>query len=156
MNWLAALRVQASPAAFADFDLLYHAGLRPLVPPEYAVPGLVGLTFRLHERPMGGFVFVTTIDLPAALRLGERLGLDAAGAVALVDSHERVHVALQLAGAGEAEEEDLARFIDAVWLSLRNSRAAERLRSGAFGVVTHVHDGFWEALVDEAAMEPSP
>lgn len=133
-----------------DFDLLYHVGTAPAVPAEYDVPGLVALTFRLEERPRGGHVYVTTIDVAAALRLGARFGLDAPEALAMVDSHERVHVFLQLAGVDEAGEEAASRLVDAVWLSLRHPVAAERVRTGDFGLLAEVHGDFWEALVDRA------
>lgn len=150
-DWHARLRREAILAQFADFDLAYHASLRPAVPPDYDVPGLVGLTFRLRARSEGGFLYATVLDVAAVLRLGARLGLSEAESLAMVDSHERVHVALQLAGVSEEAEEANSRHIDAVWLSLRHPRAAARVEAGEFGLVTRVHEDFWEALVDPAA-----
>ncbi|MBI4393776.1 MAG: hypothetical protein HY556_08290 [Euryarchaeota archaeon] len=148
MEWQERLRADASFSDFGDFSHLYHVGLTPLVPPEYDIPGIVGLTFRLQERPRGGHVYVTTIDVGAAMRLGERMGLDPAEALAMVDSHERVHIEMQLAGVAEEVEEAQSTFADAVWLSLRHEKAAERLQAGEFGLVTKVGPGFWEALLD--------
>lgn len=145
--WHARLHREAHAGRFGDFDLLYHVGLAPLVPPEYEVSGMVALTFRLHARPAGGHVYVTTIDPAAALHLGARLGLDEGEALAFVDSHERVHVALQLEGAREEDEERMARLVDAVVLALRHPAAAERVAAGEL-VVTRVHEDFWEALLD--------
>jgi hypothetical protein len=142
------LRADAAFSDFGDFSHVYHVGLTPVVPPEYDVPGIVGLTFRLKKRPRGGHVYVTTIDVGAALRLGKRMGLDEGEALAMVDSHERVHIAMQLAGVAEDVEEEQAHFSDAVWLSLRHEKAAERLEAGEFGVVTRVGAGFWEALTE--------
>lgn len=166
MPWRARLLREAIPLRHEGFDLLYHASLRPALPPEYVVPGLVAVTFRLRRRPGGGHEYVTALDVDAALRLGERLGLDAAEALAFVDSHERVHVALQTEYTAAADrdarypaladevpehvEEEHSRFVDAVWLSLRHPRAERLLESGEFGLVTKVGRDFWELLVDEA------
>lgn len=148
-DWGARLRRQAAWAAFHEFDLAYHVSLRPAFPDEYDVTGLVAITFRLRERPRGGHVFVVAIDPSAALRLGARLGLDEAAALAMVDSHERMHIHLQLAGVPEEVEEAHSRFIDAVWLSLRHARAEALVRAGEFGLVEQVGHDFWERLVDE-------
>lgn len=149
VEWYARLRRTALPLAARDFDLLYDVGLRPAVPPEYEVPGLVAITFRLHLRPRGGgHVYVMALDAAAALRLGARLGLDAAESLAFVDSHERVHVFLQLAGVPWEAEEEHSRFVDAVWLSLRHPMAAQLVVTGEFGLVDEVHGEFWERLVD--------
>ncbi|HEV8359344.1 MAG TPA: hypothetical protein VGR28_02705 [Candidatus Thermoplasmatota archaeon] len=148
MDWQERLRREALLARFDDFDLLYHVSVKPAVPPEYAVAGLVGLTFRLRPRPRGGFVFVTVLDLPAAARLGARMGLDPAEAIALVDSHERTHVAMQLAGVAEDVEEEQSHVVDAVLLSLRHPALAKHLEAGDFGLVTRVRPGFFEALID--------
>lgn len=157
MDWQARLRRDAIAARFDDFDLVYHAAVRPAVPPEYEVPGLVGLTFRLQPRPRGGFVYATVLDLAAVLRLGGRIGLSEGESLAMVDSHERMHVAIQLAGVPEDKEEEQLRIVDAVWLSLRHPRAAALLRAGEFGLVTRVEEGFWEALIDtEAAVAREP
>lgn len=134
-------------------DHLVHVSLRPAFPPEYDVPGLVAITFRLRERPHGGHVFVTALDVAAALRLGGRLGLGIADAFAMVDSHERMHIELQLAGVPAEVEEAHSRFLDAVWLSLRHSPAEPLVRAGEFGLVDEVHADFWERLVDEAASQ---
>lgn len=154
MAWQEVLARRAVTAAWPEFTLLYDLSLRPVVPPEYAVPGLVGLTFRLRPRPQGGHVYVTAIDAAAALRLGARMGLTEGEAVALVDSHERVHVQLQLEGVAEEAEEAASLFVDAVVLSLRHPRMAAHLQAGDFGVVSRVGPGFWEALVDTAPREP--
>lgn len=151
MTWRERLRREGIVLRIPEFDHVLHASLAPAFPPEYDVPGLVAVTFRLTERPSGGHVFVTALDVAAALRLGERLGLDDGEALAMVDSHERMHVWLQLAGIGEAEEEDASRFVDAVWLSLRHPRVAEKVAAGEFGLVTRVGPDFWEALVDTEA-----
>lgn len=127
---------------------MYHVGARPPVPREYDVPGLVGLTFRLARRGDGAHVYATVLDAGAVLRLGGRIGLTEGEAVAMVDSHERIHVAMQLAGVAEEDEERQSRLADAVWLSLRHPRAALLLKAGEFGLVTRVEEGFWEALVD--------
>lgn len=127
-------------------DLLYHVSLRPAFPPDYDVPGLVAITFRLRERPEGGHVFVTALDPAAALRMGARLGLDEADALAMVDSHERMHVELQLAGVPEEVEEAQSRWLDAIWLSLRHPRAEALVKTGAFGLVSEVGHDFWERL----------
>lgn len=147
-EWSERLVRECIHARLDDFDLFYGVGLRPPVPPDYDVPGLVGLTFRLGERLQGGFVYATLLDVGAVVRLGARLGLDAAGALAFVDSHERIHVALQVAGVSEEAEEANSRFVDAVWLSLDHPRAAERLTVTGLGIVTTVHGDFWEGLVD--------
>ncbi|HVL87619.1 MAG TPA: hypothetical protein VM681_06400 [Candidatus Thermoplasmatota archaeon] len=149
--WQRRLRERAIGCRFSDHDLLYDAGLWPAVPPEYKIAGLVGLTFRLAARASGGHVYVTALDVGAAARLGARLGLDPAASVAMVDSHERVHVALQLEDEGLPvdKEEAHSRWVDAVWLSLRHPRAEALVRAGDFGLVEHVDAGFWEALVLE-------
>lgn len=156
MEWYGRLSGESLRSDGVEFSLLYHAALRPAAPPEYVVPGMVGLTFRLHRRPDERLVFATLIDIPAAVRLGERLGLDAAQAVAFVDSHERVHVHLQLAGVPEEVEEDHSRFVDAVWLSLRHARAEALVRAGEFGLVEQVGPDFWERLVDAAQEAEGP
>ena len=148
--WRARLAREAIPTANDDFDLLLHVSLRPAFPPEYDVPGLVALTFRLRPRERGGgHHYVTVIDVAAALRLGQRFGLDAAESLAFVDSHERMHVYLQLAGVPEEVEEAHSKFVDAVWLSFRHPRAAQLVAAGEGGLVVRVHEGFWEELVDQ-------
>lgn len=148
MPWRRRLMREAVPLALPEFDLLTHTSLRPAFPPEYDVPGLVAVTFRLGPRPRGGHTFVTALDVAAALRLGARFGLDEAESLAMVDSHERMHVWLQLAGVPEEVEEERARLVDAVWLSLRHPRAAKAVATGEFGLVVQVEEGFWERLVD--------
>ena len=148
MDWRARLDREALENRGEAFTLVYHPALVPAVPPEYDVPGLVGLTFRLARRRDGGFVFATLLDVPAAVRLGARLGLDPAGGLAFVDSHERMHVHLQLEGVPEEVEEAHSRFVDAVWLSLNSPRAAALVRAGEFGLVEEVGHDFWERLVD--------
>lgn len=148
MDWQDRLARRAIAARHEDHDHLVDVSLDPAYPPEYRVGGLVAVTFRTHARARGGFVYATAIDVPAALGLGARLGLDEAEALAFVDSHERVHVQLQLAGVDEDAEEDAARLVDAVWLSLRHPRAAEAVHANAAEVVTQVREGFWERLVD--------
>lgn len=150
MDWHARLEREGLRDHGADFTLVYHPALVPAVPPEYDVPGLVGLTFRLARRGDGALVFATLVDLPAAIRLSARLGLDAAGGVAFVDSHERMHVHLQLEGVPEEVEEQHSRFVDAVWLSLRQAAAEPLVRAGEFGLVEEVGHDFWERLVDAA------
>lgn len=154
MDWQERLRREALRARFHDFDLLYHVSLKPAVPREYEVEGLVGLTFRVRPREGGGFVYATVLDVPAALRFGARIGLEPAEAIALVDSHERVHVAMQLAGVDEATEEEQSHLVDAVMLSFRHPRLAEHLQAGDFGLVTRVGPGYFEALLDLAAHGP--
>lgn len=126
MSWRDTLRAQAIHERFDDHTLVYHVGLRPAVPPEYEVPGLVGLTFRL-ARHGGRLVYATLLDLDAAVRLGQRLHLEPGEAIAMVDSHERIHVALQLAyGDDEVhpdEEERHSRVADWAWLSLSHPDA---------------------------------
>lgn len=151
MDWRERVRRGGLVADFDDHRLVHHAGLVPAVPPEFAVDHLVALTFRFRKKEEGGPVYITTIDLPAAVRMGARMGLDAGEAVAMVDSHERVHVALQLDGATEEAEERQALFVDAVWLSLRHEAIARHLRAGDFGVVSRVGPDWWEALVDADA-----
>lgn len=148
MEWYGRLTGEALRSDGDEFSLLYHAALRPAAPPEYLVPGMVGLTFRLHRRPDHRLVFATLLDLPAVVRLGERLGLDPAAAVAFVDSHERIHVRLQLEGVRAEVEEDHSRFVDAVWLSLHNPLVEALVRAGEFGLVEKVGPDFWERLVD--------
>lgn len=150
MPWRARLLREGIRSDHAGFGLVYHAGLRPPAPDEYVVPGMVGLTFRLDRRPDGRHLFATLLDLPAAIRLGERLGLDPAGAIAFVDSHERMHVHLQLEDVPEEVEEAHSRFVDAVWLSLRHRHAEILVRAGEFGLVEKVGHDFWERLVDAA------
>lgn len=154
MDWQARLRREALADHGEEFSLVYHAALAPAVPPEYDVPGLVGLTFRLARRGDGALVFATLLDLRAAIRLGLRFGLDEAAGIAFVDSHERMHIHLQLAGVPEDVEEAHSRFIDAVWLSLRHARAEPLVRAGAFGLVEEVHRDFWERLVDVTQEAP--
>lgn len=150
--WRTRLTQQAIPSRHDEFDLLLHVSLSPAFPPEYDVAGLVAVTYRLRRRPDGSsFVYVTAIDPAAALRIGARLGLDEAESLAMVDSHERIHIWLQLAGVPEEVEEDRMRIIDATWLSLRHPRAADVVRSGEFGLVTEVEEDYWERLVDEGS-----
>lgn len=149
-DWRARLAREAIPSRHRAFDHRYHVSLWPACPPEYEVDGMVAITFREGRRGDGALRFVTSLDPAAALRIGGRLGLDAAESLAFVDAHERCHVALQLEGVHEAAEEDASRHIDAVWLSLRHPRAADLVMSGEFGVVTRVHEEFWERLVDES------
>ena len=151
VDWQARVRREALLQEQGDHELLSHLTLRPAMPPEYAVEGLVAVTFRWRGRR-----FVTSIDAAAAVRLGARMGLDAGEAVAMVDSHERVHVALQLEGATEEEEERQALFVDAVMLSLRHEVIAEHLVHGDFGLVSKVGPGFWEALIDLGRKPPAP
>ena len=125
-----------------------HVSLAPAFPPEYDVPGLVAVTFRLFRRG-DHLTFVTAIDPAAALRLGARLGLEPAEALAMVDSHERMHVWLQLAGVAEEAEEEASRHIDAVWLSLRHPRAAHLVEDREIALVSRVGPDFWERLVVE-------
>lgn len=148
MDWLARLDADAILTRVADHDHRAHVSLRPAFPPEYDVPGLVAVTWREGTRRDGRLRFATALDVSAALRIGARLGLDEAESLAFVDSHERMHVELQLAGVEEAVEEERSRVVDAVWLSLRHPRAAELVLAGEFGLVTRVHEDFWEQLVD--------
>lgn len=148
MDWQERLERDALRQDGEDYGLLYHVGIRPAVPAEYDLEGLVGLTFRLRPRRQGGHVYVTTIDLPAALRLGLRMGLDEGEALAMVDSHERVHIEMQLAGVPEDVEEEQSHFVDAVYLSLRHPSIAKHVEAGDFGLVARVGHGFWEALLD--------
>jgi hypothetical protein len=150
VDWEERLAAHALRARFDEFSLLYHASVRPALPREYDVPGLVGLTFRYRRRPDGAHVYATVLDLPAVQRLGARLGLRFEEALAMVDSHERVHVWLQLAGVPEDVEEERMHVVDAVWQSLRDERLARHIRTGAWGVVTHVDAQWWEALIDTA------
>jgi len=149
-DWQARLRREALLTRGHDHDHVVHVSLSPAYPPEYDVTGLVAVTFRLMRRPQGGSVFVTALDVAAALRVGARLGLDEAAALAFVDSHERMHIELQLAGVAEDVEEERSRFIDAVWLSLHHPHAADLVRTRAFGLVEEVGHDFWERLVDRA------
>lgn len=148
--WRARLHREAVPARFPDASILYHVSLRPAFPPEYDVPGLVAVTFRLH-RERDHVTYATSIDAAAAVRLGARLGLGAAEALAMVDSHERVHVELQLAGVSEEDEEACSQRVDAVWLSLRHPRAAHLVEDKEVALVSRVGPGFWERLVEEDA-----
>ncbi|HUR69341.1 MAG TPA: hypothetical protein VM370_08840 [Candidatus Thermoplasmatota archaeon] len=150
-DWRDRLRAEAIRSAHDDFDLLYHVSLAPAFPPGYDMPGIVAITFRLRERARGGHLFVTALDPAAAVRLGGRLGLAPEEALAMVDSHERMHVELQLAGVPEEVEEARSRFLDAVWLSLRHPRAEALVRTGAFGLVSEVGADFWERLLDPEA-----
>ncbi len=153
--WWRRLAEEAIATRGPDFDLVYHVSLAPALPREYAAEDLVAITFRWLDRRGGGFVFATAIDPAAAVRLGRRLGLDEAESVALVDSHERVHVFLQLAGVDEHEEEAAARVVDAVWVALHHPHAAAFVRTGEFGLVTRIGEEFWEAVVG-AAVEGRP
>ncbi|MCA1814727.1 MAG: hypothetical protein LC624_12410 [Halobacteriales archaeon] len=148
MDWEERLGREALRASFEDFSLLYHVGVRPAVPKEYEVPGIVGLTFRYRRRPDGAWLYATVLDAAAALRVGQRIGLSEGESLAMVDSHERMHVHLQLAGVEEELEEEKLHLVDATWLSLRHPRAAQLVRAGKFGLVSRVEDGFWEALID--------
>ena len=153
VDWQERLRRGARRDDFGDFTLLYYPSLKPAIPPDYDLPGIVGLTFRLSARPRGGHVYVTTLDLAAAVRLGARLGLDAGEAVAMVDSHERTHIAMQLAGVAEDVEEEQSHIVDAVWLSLRHEAIAKHLKAGKFGLVTRVAPAWREALLDREARD---
>ena len=153
MPWREALRRDGILQRYRHHSLLYLAGLRPAPPPEYDVPGIVGLTFRLGLRPDGAPLYATLLDLPAAIRLGARLGLDPAASVAMVDSHERVHVALQLdyerldLVPPEVEEEH-SRIVDAAWLWCAHPNGEAALaRLG--GVIHSAGARFWEALLEE-------
>lgn len=149
--WRARLLREAVALETPDFALMTHVSLRPAYPPEYDVPGLVAVTFRLHARDNGGHQYVTALDVAAATRIGARFDLDPAESLAFVDSHERMHVFLQLEGVPEDVEERHSRYVDAVWLSLRHPRAAELVRAGEGGLIVRVHEGFWEELVDTGA-----
>lgn len=148
MPWRARLLREAIPLDDPEFSLLLHVAIRPAYPPEYDVPGLVAITFRLHARRGGGHRYVLALDVAAALRLGARFGLDEAESIAFVDSHERMHVYLQLAGVPEDVEEERSRYVDAVWLSLRHEGAARMVAAGEGGLVVRVHEDFWEELLD--------
>lgn len=145
MDWQKRLRRDGILTRGQEFDLVYHVSLHPAFPPDYDVPGLVAVTFRYQREPY--LIFVTALDPSAALRIGARLGLDEAEALAMVDSHERMHVWLQLAGISEEAEEQAARHVDAVWLSLRHPRAAHLVEDREVMLVTRVGADFWEALI---------
>jgi hypothetical protein len=145
LPWRARLRREAILERAAEFDRWYHVSLRPAFPSEYDVGGLVAITFRWQSKPR--FVFVTALDPAAALRVGARLGLDEGEALAMIDSHERVHVEIQLAGVSEEAEEHAARHVDAVWLSLRHPRAAHLVEEREINLVTRVGPDFWERLI---------
>lgn len=147
-DWRERLDREAIPARYPDHTHRLHVSLDPAMPHEYRVDGLVAVTFREGRRSDGAFRYVTSLDPAAALRIGARLGLDEAQSLAMVDSHERMHVELQLAGVPEDVEEARMRIVDAVWLSLRHPHAADLVRAGDFGLVTDVHHEFWERLVD--------
>lgn len=147
-DWRARLRREAIFTPGAAFDLVYHVSLRPAFPPDYDVPGLVAVTFRLL-RDGEHLTFATGIDPAAALRIGARLGLDEAASLAMVDSHERMHIFLQLAGVPEETEEDASRHVDAVWLSLRHPRAAHLVEDREVALVSRVGPDFWERFVAE-------
>jgi hypothetical protein len=155
MEWERRLRRESILQRLPHHSLVYHVGLSPPVPPEHQVPGLVGVTFRLGERPDGLPLYATLLGAAAALRLGARLGLSDAESLAMVDSHERVHVALQLDHERLDEvppdlEERHSHAADAAWLSLRHPRA-ERLVEEWGGRILHAMGrGFWDLLVDEA------
>ncbi|GEM_PF-4521149 len=155
MTWQDRLRREGALQRYPHHDLVYHVGLAPPVPPEYAVPGLVGLTFRLGRRPGGGPLYATLLDAAAAVRLGQRLGLGEAESVAMVDSHERVHVALQLDYERLDEvppetEERHSHVADAAWLSLRHPRAERLVEESGGRILDVMGRGFWSLLVDEA------
>jgi hypothetical protein len=150
VDWRQRLWVDSIRSAQPDFDLLYYVSLHPAFPPEYDLPGLVAVTFRLLQRTQGGHLFVTALDPAAAIMLGRRLGLGPSEAIAMVDSHERVHVELQLANVAQEDEERASVFVDAVWLSLRHPRAAHLLEDRDVVIVVRVGPDFWERLVDPA------
>ena len=166
-DWRDRLRREAIVTRGPDFDLVHHVSLRPAFPPEYDVPGLVAVTFRLF-RDAEHITFATSIDVAAAVRIGARLGLDEAESFAMVDSHERMHVwiqlafddlreldksrpagrdGVQLAGVSEEAEEDASRHVDAVWLSLRHPRAAHLVEDREVALVSRVGPDFWERLI---------
>lgn len=147
-DWRARLRREAIVTRGPQFDLVYHVSLAPAFPPEYDVPGLVAVTFRLMQREEH-LTFATCLDPAAALRIGARLGLDEAASLAMVDSHERMHIWLQLAGVSEEAEEDASRHVDAVWLSLRHPRAAHLVEEREIALVSRVGPDFWERLIAE-------
>lgn len=135
MDWQARLRREAIHQRLGHHVLDYWVGLRPPAPPEYEVPGLVGLTFRVQVRGDGTPHYATLLDVAATLRLGARLGLDPAESLAMVDSHERAHVALQLDYERLHEvppeiEEAHVVVVDAAWLSLRHPVAERLVESG--------------------------
>lgn len=148
-DWRTRLRREGILTRGRDFDLVHHVSLAPAFPPEYDVPGLVAVTFRLFTRESGHLTFATALDPSAALRLGARLGLDEAEAFAMVDSHERMHIWLQLAGVSEEAEEEASLHVDAVWLSLRHPRAAHLVEDREVALVSKVGPDFWERLVAE-------
>ncbi|MHB8604342.1 MAG: hypothetical protein ACYDCK_03720 [Thermoplasmatota archaeon] len=150
VDWQADLRRGGIYHSFHAFDLIYYPSLHPAIPPEYHLPGIVGLTFRLRKRSHGGHLYVTTLDLAAVGRLGERIGLDFAASLAQVDSHERVHIALQLDGVDPAHEERFAHVVDAVLLSLVHPKAERAIVAGDFGVVLGVKPELWESLAEDA------
>lgn len=147
-EWRERLRREAIVTRGRDFDLVHHISLRPAFPSEYDVLGLVAVTFRLF-RDGEHITFATAIDPGAALRIGARLGLDEAEAFAMVDSHERMHIWLQLAGVSEDAEEDASLHVDAVWLSLRHPRAAHLIEDREVALVSRVGPDFWERLIAE-------
>ncbi len=123
MTWRDDLRRYGILRHEVDHSLAYLVGVRPPIPPEYDVPGIVGLTFRLARRGDGALVYAMLLDVGAAMRLGQRLGLSPGEALAMVDSHERIHIELQLA-YGDADvhpevEERHSHVVDWAWRSLR-------------------------------------
>ncbi|HVL48531.1 MAG TPA: hypothetical protein VM889_08245 [Candidatus Thermoplasmatota archaeon] len=154
-GWRAAMRARGHWHDFGDHALLYQVSIDPAVPPEWKVDGMAALTFRLAEDDEGRLLLATSLALPVVLRIGARFGLDEAESVAFVDSHERMHVHLQLDGVSEEREEEASRFVDAVWLALRHPRAAAMLEAGPFGLVTRVGPAFWEELLleDQASFQ---
>lgn len=110
MAWSDVVSREALHTRADDFDLFYHISTHLAYPDEYHVPGIIGITFRWRSAPR--LVFVTAIDVGAAVSLGERLGLDAGQAIAMIDSHERMHIYAQMAGVSEANEEAAVNVVD--------------------------------------------
>lgn len=147
MTWQEDMQRRSHVSRFDEFDLVYQVSLHPAIPEEWRLDDMVALTFRLGRRRDGALILATNLDIAAVARIGTRLGLDEAGSLAMVDSHERVHVQLQLEGVAEDLEEQASRLVDAVWLSLRHPRA-KVAGDGDLHVVSRVGHDFWEALVD--------
>lgn len=146
MEWRDRLLHDAILQRFAHHDLYYHVGLRPAAPPPWIVPDMAALTWLPgHRHDDDAPVHATTIWPPGVLRLARRLGLPEPEAVALVDSHERVHVHLSLEGVHEDEQEPLTRFVDAALLSFLHPRAGRAREERG---LTHLTAGdSWEELL---------
>lgn len=150
--WRDRLLREAIHGRFRHHDLYYHVSLRPAAPPEWVVPDMAALTWRLGERHEDAApVAATVLWPPGVVRIGANFGLGPASAFALVDSHERLHTHLAIEGIPEDEQEPFARIADAAYLALHDPEA-ERIFEEE-GLARLASGRFWETLLARGAKD---